>query len=139
MMDNRRIFIANLAKGKLGDEKANLLGSILTTQFQLAALSRADMREERRHDFFLHVDEFHNFTTDSFAGILAEARKYRLCLTLSHQYTGQLSEDVRKAVFGNVASMVVFRVGYEDAEILEQEFPTPLMRVSFSTCPNSRC
>lgn len=122
MMDRRRIFIANLAKGKLGEEKANLLGSILTTQFQLAAMSRGDTPEAERPDFFLFIDEFHNFTTDSFAGILAEARKYRLCLTLSHQYTDQLSQEIRQAVFGNVGTMVAFRVGYTDAEILEQEF-----------------
>jgi hypothetical protein len=122
MMDKKRIFIANLSKGKLGEDKANLLGSILTTQFQLAALSRGDVPEEIRQDFFMFIDEFHNFTTDSFSGILAEARKYRLCLTLSHQYTGQLSPEVRQAVFGNVGTMIAFRVGYADAEILEQEF-----------------
>ncbi len=122
MMDNRRIFIANLSKGKLGEEKANLLGSLLVTQFQLAALDRGDIPEGDREDFFLFIDEFHNFTTDSFAGILAEARKYRLCLSLSHQYLDQVTPEIRKAVFGNVGSIVAFRVGYADAEILEEEF-----------------
>ena len=122
MMDDGRIFIANLSKAKLGEEKANLLGSMLATQFQLAALSRADVPEKERRDFFFFIDEFHNFTTDSFAGILAEARKYRLCLTLSHQYTDQLAEDVRSAVFGNVGTIIAFPVGYVDAEILEKEF-----------------
>lgn len=122
MMDTGRVFIANLSKGKLGAEKANLLGSLLTTQFQLAAMSRADTPEHSRRDFHLFIDEFHNFTTDSFASILAEARKYRLCLTLSHQYIDQLSLPVRQAVFGNVGSMIAFGVGYDDAESLEQQF-----------------
>jgi hypothetical protein len=81
MMDNRRLFIANLSKGQLGHEKANLLGSLLTTQFQLAAMARANRPEEKRPDFYLFIDEFQNFSTDAFASILAEARKYRLCLT----------------------------------------------------------
>ena len=122
MMDTGRVFIANLSKGKLGADKANLLGSLLTTQFQLAAMSRADIPEVRRRDFHLFIDEFHNFTTDSFASILAEARKYRLCLTLSHQYIEQLSPEVRQAVFGNTGTMITFRVGHTDAEILAREF-----------------
>jgi len=122
IMDNNRIFIANLSKGKLGEDKANLLGSILTTQFQLAALSRGNMPEEDRRDFYIFIDEFQNFTTDSFAGILAEARKYRLCLTLSHQFSEQVQPEIRQAVFGNAGTIVSFRVGYADAEILEREF-----------------
>lgn len=122
MMDNGRVFIANLSKGKLGADKANLLGSLLTTQFQLAAMSRADTLEHERRDFHLFLDEFHNFTTDSFAAILAEARKYRLCLTLSHQYVDQLSLEVRQAVFGNTGTMISFRIGYADAEILAKDF-----------------
>jgi len=90
VMDQKRLFIANLSKGKIGHDKANLLGSLLTTQFQLAAMRRAAQPEEEREDFFLFIDEFQNFTTDSFAAILAEARKYRLCLTLSHQYVDQI-------------------------------------------------
>jgi len=131
MMDDGRIFIANLSKGKLGEEKANLLGSILVTQFQLAALSRMDLPERKRRDFFLFIDEFHNFTTDSFSGILAEARKYRLCLTLSHQYTGQLTDDVRQGVFGNVGTIIAFALGYADAEILEQEFSNAFHAAEF--------
>lgn len=122
MMDTGRVFIANLSKGKLGADKANLLGSLLTTQFQLAAMSRADTPEHERRDFHLFLDEFHNFTTDSFAAILAEARKYRLCLTLSHQYVDQLSPEVRQAVFGNTGTMISFRIGYTDAEILAKDF-----------------
>src|SRR5438552_951392 len=122
VMDTGRVFIANLSKGKLGADKANLLGSLLATQFQLAAMSRAGTTENERRDFHMFIDEFHNFTTDSFAVILAEARKYRLCLTLSHQYLDQLSLDVRQAVFGNVGTMIAFRVGHSDAELLAKEF-----------------
>jgi len=122
MMDNKRIFIANLSKGHLGHEKANLLGSLLTTQFQLAAMGRANRPEEKRRDFYLFIDEFQNFSTDAFASILAEARKYRLCLSLSHQYIDQLFLPVRQAVFGNVGTFIVFRIGYADAEVMEKEF-----------------
>lgn len=125
MIDNRRILIANLSKGKLGEEKANLLGSLLTTQFQLAAMQRSEIPEAQRRDFHLFIDEFHNFTTDSFAAILAEARKYRLCLTLSHQYMDQLSPIVRPAVFGNVGTILAFRVGHTDADALAKEFGVP--------------
>lgn len=118
MMDNRRIFIANLSKGLLGDDKANLIGSILVTSFQLAAMSRADTEERDRQDFYLYIDEFHNFTTDSFASLLSEARKYRLCMTLGHQYIQQLPPSLIAAVFGNVASLIAFRVGEHDANIL---------------------
>lgn len=121
MMDQQRIFIANLSKGQLGEEKASLIGSLLVTQFQLAAMERADVPEPSRRDFYLHIDEFHNFSTDSFAAILSEARKYRLCLTLSHQYLDQLREGLREAVFGNVGSVVAFRVGEGDGPALERE------------------
>lgn len=122
IMDTGRVFIANLSKGKLGADKANLLGSLLATQFQLAAMSRADVPEHDRRDFHLLIDEFHNFTTDSFASILAEARKYRLCLTLSHQFLDQLSIEVRQAVFGNAGTSIAFRVGQADAELLAKDF-----------------
>lgn len=122
LMDTGRVFIANLSKGRLGAEPANLLGSLLVNQFQLAAMARTDQPEAERRDFHLLVDEFHNYTTDSFATALAEARKYRLCLTLAHQYGAQLGETVRDAVFGNVGTMVVFRVGHADAAVFEQEF-----------------
>ena len=120
MMDNGRIFIADLSKGKLGADKSNLLGALLVTQFQLAAMSRSDVPEETRRDFFLYVDEFQSFTSDSFVSILSEARKYRLCLTLSHQYTDQLRPEIKDAVFGNVGSIVAFRVGHRDAKTLEE-------------------
>lgn len=121
VLDNRRILIANLAKGRLGEDKANLLGAVLVAQLQLAALQRASVPEGRRVDHYCYVDEFHNFTTDSFATILSEARKYRLCLHLSHQFTAQLQPSIRDAVFGNVANLISFRVGESDAAILERE------------------
>jgi hypothetical protein len=122
IMDNQRIFIANLSKGKLGHDKANLLGSLLTTQFQLAAMARTNQPEQERRDFYLFIDEFQNFSTDAFASILAEARKYRLCLVLSHQYIDQVPLPIRQAVFGNVGTLISFRVGYTDAEALHHEF-----------------
>jgi hypothetical protein len=122
MMNNERIFVANLSKGKIGNDKANLLGSLLVTQFQLAAMRRASEPEDQRRDFHLFIDEFQNFTTDAFSSMLAEARKYRLCLTLSHQYVEQLSPEIRHAVFGNAGTLLSFRIGYSDAEVLEKEF-----------------
>ena len=122
LMDERRLFIANLSKGRIGHDKANLLGSLLVTQFQLAAMARATQAEQERQDFYLFIDEFQNFTTDAFAALLAEARKYRLCLTLSHQYLDQLTLPIRQAVFGNVGSLVTFAVGGADADALAREF-----------------
>ncbi len=129
--DNRRLFIANLSKGKLGHDKSNLLGSLLVTQFQLAAMARASQPETERRDFFLFIDEFQNFTTDAFASLLAEARKYRLCLTLSHQYVDQLTLPVRQAVFGNVGSTIAFRIGQTDAAVLEKEFGNEFVAKQF--------
>jgi hypothetical protein len=121
MMDHHRILIANLSKSLLGDDKANLLGSLLVTSFELAALQRVDVPEHERQDFHLYIDEFHNFATDSFATMLSEIRKYRLCLTLSHQYLDQLRDSVRHAVFGNAGTIISFRVGGRDAKILSEE------------------
>jgi hypothetical protein len=121
VMNNRRILIANLAKGRVGAETANLIGALLVTEFQLAAMARADMPERERQDFHLYIDEFHNFSTDAFATVLSEARKYRLCLTLSHQYVDQLQVETRQSVFGNVGNLISFRVGESDARILERE------------------
>ncbi|MBI5767645.1 MAG: type IV secretion system DNA-binding domain-containing protein [Verrucomicrobia bacterium] len=122
MMDSRRVLIANLSKGKLGAEPANLLGALLAAQFQHAAMTRSDTPEHEREDFHLLIDEFHNFTTDSLASALSEARKYRLGLVLSHQYLDQLRPEVRSAVFGNVGTIVSFRVGASDADVLAKEF-----------------
>jgi hypothetical protein len=122
MMDNRRIFIANLGKGAVGEDTANLLGALLVTQFEQAAMSRIDQSEDERVDFHLVVDEFQSFATDSFEGILSEARKYRLSLTLAHQYIDQLTEPARRAVFGNVGTIISFRIGERDAAVLAREF-----------------
>jgi len=125
IMDERKIMIVNLSKGRLGEDNSNLLGSLLVTKIQLAAMSRVDIPEEQRADFSLYVDEFQNFTTDSFASILSEARKYRLSLVLAHQYISQLTESgnekIKNAIFGNVGSILSFRVGSEDALRLERE------------------
>jgi len=121
-MDEGKIFIVNLAKGKIGEDNASLLGALLVAEIYLAALSRADQPEKERHSFYLYVDEFHNFITLSFADILSEARKYGLSLVLAHQYLDQLDEKIRAAVFGNVGTMITFRVGSEDAKYLVGEF-----------------
>src|SRR5258707_482416 len=122
IMDNGRLFIANLSKGSLGHEKANLLGSLIVAQFQLGAMARSNRPEEERRDFYLFIDEFQNFSTDAFASILSEARKYRSCLVLSHQYIDQLPLPIRQAGLGNVGTLISVRVGYADAEGLEKEF-----------------
>ncbi len=128
IMDSNKILIMNLSKGRIGEDNSRLLGGMLITEIQLAAMSRVDMLEEDRKDFFLYVDEFQNFATPSFANILSEARKYRLSLIMAHQYVMQLDEVVADAVFGNVGSMVTFRVGAGDAEMLEKEYsPTFLI------------
>lgn len=135
-IDRGRIFIATLSKGKLGADKAGLLGAFLVTQFQLAAMSRADVPENDRRDFFLYVDEFGSFVSDSFASILSEARKYRLCLTLSHQYMAQLKPEIADAIVGNVGSMVAFRVGHQDAEALELAFGKTYAARAFTSLNN---
>jgi hypothetical protein len=127
IMDSGKIFIANLSKGKMGEDNSALLGAMIISRLQLAAMSRVDMPEDKRRDFFMYVDEFQNFATDSFASILSEARKYHLSITLAHQYIGQLVSNegntkVRDAVFGNVGTIITFRVGAADGEFLEKEF-----------------
>ena len=122
VMDQGRILIVNLSKGKIGEDNSALLGAMIITKLQLAAMSRVDIPENERNDFYLYVDEFQNFATESFANILSEARKYRLDLILAHQYITQMEEKVRDAVFGNVGTMTAFRVGAADAEFLEREF-----------------
>ncbi|TAK04774.1 DUF87 domain-containing protein [Patescibacteria group bacterium] len=125
-MDKKKVLLVNLSKGKTGEVNANLLGLIIVSKLQMAALSRADLPEDQRHDFYLYIDEFQNFITDSIATILSEARKYRLNLIIAHQYMGQLVQNndtkIRDAVIGNVGTMMLFRIGIEDAEMLEKEF-----------------
>ncbi len=122
IMDSKKILIMNLSKGRIGEDNSRLLGGMLITKIQLAAMERVDIPEPTRKDFFLYVDEFQNFATESFANILSEARKYRLDLIMAHQYMEQLDETVLAAVIGNVGTMVTFRVGSTDAEILAKEF-----------------
>jgi len=130
IMDKGKILIVNLSKGKIGEDASQLLGALVITKLQLAAMGRVDVPESKRKDFYLYVDEFQTFATDAFANILSEARKYRLSLVLAHQYVAQLdtmgekgkNTKVRDAIFGNVGTIVAFRVGAEDAEFLEKEF-----------------
>jgi GTPase SAR1 family protein len=122
IMDEGKILICNLSKGKLGEINSYLLGMIITGKILLAAFSRIEVPEEKRRDFYLYIDEFQNFTTKSIISALAEARKYRLILILAHQFIGQLEEETRKAIFGNVGSIMAFRVGPEDAKFLVDIF-----------------
>jgi type IV secretory pathway TraG/TraD family ATPase VirD4 len=139
IMDNRRILIVNLAKGKVGEINCNLLGMIIVSKILMSALSRVDIAEEKRSDFYLYVDEFQNFATESFATILSEARKYHLNLNITHQYVGQLKEEIQKAVFGNVGTFITFRIGAPDAELIAKEIKptfdeTDLVNLEKYTC-----
>ncbi|MFZ5559477.1 MAG: type IV secretory system conjugative DNA transfer family protein [Patescibacteria group bacterium] len=122
IMDEKKILIANLSKGKLGEVNSNLLGLIIVSKILMAAFSRVDVSEDQRPDFYLYIDEFQNFTTESIATILAEARKYHLNLIIAHQFIGQLKDNIKNAVFGNVGSILSFRIGAEDAEFLVKQF-----------------
>ncbi len=122
VLDQGRVLLVNLSKGRIGDDASALLGSFLVTGLQLAAMSRADVPEAKRRDFYLYVDEFQNFATESFASILSEARKYRLNLTLANQYLAQIDEATLHALFGNVGTLVSFQVGAKDAELLAEQF-----------------
>jgi hypothetical protein len=121
-MDSKKIILFNLSQGKLGEDNAALLGAMTITKMQLAAMSRVDLAEEDRQDFYLYVDEFQNFATTSFIKILSEARKYRLDLILANQYTAQIPEELMAAIFGNVGSLMTFIVGAQDAEYLAKEY-----------------
>src|SRR3989344_3667873 len=121
VMDNKKILLVNLAKGRLGEINANLIGLVLVGKIQMAALSRVDMFGLKMNDFYLYIDEFQNVTTDASAQILSEARKYRLSLNIAHQFIAQLPENIKDAVFGNVGSLAVFRVGTDDAKYLETQ------------------
>ena len=125
-MDHQGIFIANLAKGQIGEQASNLLGSLLLSHLQLLAMARSDLAPDKRVPFFVHVDEAGSFSTDAFASLLSEARKYATHFSLASQYTSQLSDSVRAAVFGNVGTLMVFRVSAADAELIAPEFhPLP--------------
>jgi hypothetical protein len=129
IMDHKKILIVNLSKGRVGELNSQLLGMIFVIKFQAAAMSRADMPEAERSDFALYVDEFQNFSTDSFASILSEARKYRLNLIVANQFVGQLTDEIREAVFGNIGTIVAHRMGPEDAEFMVKQF-APVFDVS---------
>ncbi len=140
IMNDGKIFLVNVSKGRVGEDNSALLGGMIITKIQLAAMERVRIPEQDRRDFYLYVDEFQNFATDAFANILSEARKYRLNLIIAHQYTAQLetkeSTAVRDAVFGNVGTMIIFRVGADDAEFLEKEFEPEFMAQDLVNLPN---
>lgn len=122
IMDNKKIMLVNLSKGRIGEMNAYLLGLVIVGKILIASLSRTDIPQEERKDFYLYIDEFQNFTTDSISTILSEARKYRLSLNIAHQFLGQLPEEIQKSVFGNVGTMVSFRIGPEDAEFISKQY-----------------
>src|SRR3989338_6516976 len=140
IMNEGKILLVNVSKGRIGEDNSALLGAMMITKIQLAAMERIRIAESERKDFYLYVDEFQNFATDSFASILSEARKYRLNLVIAHQYIGQLVTDVstkvRDAVFGNDGSMITFRVGAGDAEFLENEYTPEFLMQDLLSLPN---
>lgn len=139
IMDGGKILLINLSKGKIGEINARLLGMVIVGKILMAALSRVDLPEAERQDFYLYLDEFQNVTTTSIAQILSEARKYRLVLILAHQFIAQLKEEISKAVFGNVGSLTVFRVGPEDAEFLEKQFAPVFSAQDIVNVDNYQC
>jgi len=122
IIDNKKIFLVNLSKGRIGEKNSALLGLIIVSKLSMAAFSRIELEEDKRNDFYLYIDEFHNFATDSISTILSEARKYRLCLIMSHQFIGQLNQLIKDSIFGNVGTLISFRIGIEDAETVKKEF-----------------
>jgi len=136
IMDNKKILLVNLSKGKMGELNSKLLGIIFVMKFQVAAMSRADIPEEQRSDFCLYVDEFQNFATESFESILSEARKYRLNLILGNQFMTQLTDKIREAIIGNVGTVVSGRIGITDAEILSKKFTPTFDAEDLTKMPN---
>jgi len=136
VMDSKKILLVNLSKGRLGERNANLLGLIVVGKIFMAALSRADSPKAAHAPFYLYIDEFQNVTTDSIPGILSEARKYKLALTLAHQFLQQIDEKARDAIFGNVGNMAVFRVGEEDAEFFAKQFAPVFSSLDFVNIEN---
>ena len=136
IMDEGKILLVNLAKGSIGEDTSNLLGSLLISRFDLAALSRANITESERSDFTLYLDEFHNFTTQSLTFMLSELRKYRLALVLSNQYLTQLTPYIRDAILGNVGTIIVFRIGAVDADFIAMEFAPEFKITDLTNLPN---
>ena len=130
-MDTKKILLINLSKGRLGEKNANLLGLIIVGKLFMAALSRADNPRASHPPFYLYIDEFQNVTTDSIPGILSEARKYKLSLSMAHQFLSQIEEKARDAVFGNVGNMAIFRVGEEDGEFFAKQFAPVFTALDF--------
>jgi len=139
IIDNQKILLINLSKGRLGDLNSSFIGLIVVGKLLMAALSRVDMAEEKRKDFYLYIDEFQNVTTDSIATILSEARKYRLNLTIAHQFVGQLKDEIKKAVFGNVGSMAAFRIGSDDAEFMAKQYKPVFSEADLLNIDNRNC
>jgi len=139
VMDSGKILLVNLSKGRLGDLNSSFIGLIVVGKLLMASLSRTDISEEKRKDFYLYIDEFQNVTTDSIATILSEARKYRLDLVIAHQFIGQLKDEIKKAVFGNVGSMASFRIGSEDAEFLTKQFKPVFTEQDLLNVDNHNC
>ena len=137
IMDNKKILLVNLSKGRLGEINANLIGLILIGKFAQAALARANSTE--RPDFYLYLDEFQNVVTPSISSILSEARKYRLSLNIAHQFLGQLPDDIKNAVFGNVGNMCISRVGPDDANFLEKQFSPTFTASDIMKIENLNC
>jgi hypothetical protein len=135
IMDNGGILIVNLSKGKIGDDASGLLGALLVTALQLAAMSRADVPEENRRDFFAYIDEFSNFTSEAFASTFSEARKYRLALTVATQFIEQLDEPTRDSLWGNVGTTIAFQSSQRDAEILAEQLGGDLLPADLLTLP----
>lgn len=136
VMDEGKMLLVNLAKGKIGEDSASLLGALVVARFGLAGLSRADVPETQRRDFFVYLDEFQSFATLSLATMLSELRKYRVNLILAHQYLSQLEPEMRDAILGNVGTLISFRVGLSDAELLEREFGLPITAQDLVSLPN---
>jgi hypothetical protein len=136
VMNEGKILLVNLAKGSIGEDTSNLLGSLLISRFDLAALSRANIPESERRDYTLYLDEFHNFTTQSLIFMLSELRKYRLSLVLAHQYLTQLDPQIRDAILGNAGTIIVFRIGANDAEFLAPEFFPEIKLTDFTNLSN---
>ncbi len=139
IMDGKKILLINLSKGRLGDLNSALIGLIMVGKILMAALSRTDAPEESRAPFYLYIDEFQNVTTNSIASILSEARKYKLILAVAHQFIGQLTEDIQKAVFGNVGNLAAFRIGAEDGEFLEKQFQPSFAASDLINIDNFNC
>jgi type IV secretory pathway TraG/TraD family ATPase VirD4 len=138
IMDEGKVLLVNLAKGRLGEDSSSLLGGLLVTTIGLAAFSRADVPPAKRKDFFVYVDEFQSFTTLALVNMFSELRKYRLGFTVAHQYLHQLEPEIRHAVLGNAGTIISFRVGAEDAPYIVEEFHEQYQKIDFLQLPNYR-